>query len=196
VKVSLFIIIFFFFCISLFSQENPDVFIDIPPTTEKIEMKNKKDKVFYFAPDHSPKKAALLSLAAPGLGQIYNKKYWKIGLFYTAIGGSAGFLGWNAKNLRTYNKALSSRFNPDVPDLLPQLSEGQITNQRDFYRRNVELMGVVTIGMYVWNILDAFVDGHLRNFDVSDDLSLKITPMVLTVNNINFAGVGLILNFN
>jgi hypothetical protein len=50
--------------------------------------------------------------------------------------------------------------------------------------------------MYVWNILDAFVDGHLRNFDVSDDLSLKLTPMVLTVNNINFAGVGLILNFN
>lgn len=159
----------------------------------KITVTTKKGKSFTFAANHSPKKAALYSLGMPGLGQIYNKRYWKIGLFYTAIGGSAGFLGWNAVELRYYNKVLRSRYDPDIPDLLPQFSLGQVTNQRDFYRRNVEIMGVVTIGMYVWNILDAFVDGHLTRFDVSDDLSLKIQPMVLTVNNVNFAGVGLIL---
>lgn len=177
----------------LFAQEDTSLLPEKPSSEAKIQLKNKKDKVFVFDAEHSPKKAALLSLAMPGLGQIYNKKYWKIGLFYGVIGGSSAFLGWNSKNLRTYNKALHSRFDPDIPDLLTQYSDGQITNQRNFYRKNVELMGVVTIGMYVWNILDAFVDGHLRNFDVSDDLSLKIQPMILTVNNVNFAGLGLIL---
>jgi len=128
---------------------------------------------------HSPKKAAWMSAALPGLGQIYNKKYWKVPVIYVGF-GVIGYLGYNYytkfnkyKDTYLYRSALDTT----VTDYFPEIMSKDILYENwNYYRRNFELTCIVGSLFYILNIIDASVDGHLYKFDISDDLSLKVEP--------------------
>jgi hypothetical protein len=137
-----------------------------------------------------PAKAALYSAILPGAGQFYNQKYWKIPIVY-ALGGTIGYfiIDYN-RQYNMYKKAYEYRTdsNPDTdaftvdskidPVQFPDNPQGtqNLRNGRDFYRRNRDLNVIFAILTYGLQIADAHVDAHLRDFDVSDDLSLQVTP--------------------
>ncbi|MGY5846975.1 DUF5683 domain-containing protein [Salegentibacter sp. HM20] len=120
----------------------------------------------------APARAAFYSAILPGLGQAYNKKYWKIPIAY---GGLATGIYFYINNDKEYN-----RFRDAYKDRLagrPNELDGRITNDgllraQRFYRRNKEISLLVTAGVYILNIIDANIDAHLRQFNVSEDLSL------------------------
>lgn len=137
----------------------------------KIERKSRRK-----APGHSPHKATLYSLFLPGLGQAYNKKYWKIPIVYAGLGGMGYLYVSNRNEYIKYKNALE--YDPNDPDAIPNeyinLSESQLKSGRDFYRRNADLSIIIGALWWILNIVDATVDAHLFNFDVSDNLSLKV----------------------
>lgn len=133
---------------------------------------------------HSPRKAALYSAILPGLGQAYNREYWKMPLVYAAIGTCTYFFVWNMDNYRTYRDAyrLSMDGNPDtkVPDpFLAAQSPQYLKAYRDYYRQNVDYSVLFFVLAYTLNIADATVFAHLRNWDMSDDLSMRVSPAII-----------------
>ena len=150
--------------------------------------REKREKTKYVNPNHSPKKAALLSLAFPGTGQIYNRKYWKLPIVYGGMGASLYFVITNAQSLKRNNALLTESFDPNSANAG---NRTLIQSNRDIALRNVEISSIVFGVLYLANIIDAIVDAHLLNFDISDDISLKINPQILTVNNEVFPALGL-----
>lgn len=137
---------------------------------------------------HSPRKAAIRSAIIPGWGQAYNKKYWKIPVVYTALGIPAYLF---VDNLKWYNRtkyaflvASTNSTNPDSlgkvhPQLLTFVQNGRTTelqNYRNEFRRNADYSVLFFLVFWGLNIVDATVDAHLKDFDVSPDLSLKLKP--------------------
>ena len=134
---------------------------------------NKKDKI------HSPKTAGWMSAALPGLGQIYNKKYWKLPIVYGVLGGLGVGIAWNAVEFTKYRDEYRFRLNNNgnIKDSsLMYKSTEYVNSERQRYQRNMELFIIITAVCYLANILDAVVDAHLMSFDISDNLSLNITP--------------------
>lgn len=136
---------------------------------------------------HSPKKAAIRSALLPGLGQIYNKKYWKLPIVYGVMGTSAGIFIFNMNQYKDtrfayrvkYNMRVngtdSALFNQIKPALRP-LSEESLRFYRNQYRRDIDYSALVFLLLWGLNVVDATVDAHLKSFDVSPDLSLQIKP--------------------
>lgn len=128
---------------------------------------------------HSPKKAAILSTILPGLGQIYNKKYWKLPIIYTALGLSGYAFVYNTKE---YNKLADEyNFRIDNPDANPKdypniTTTDQLQEYATQHLANKEWSVVFFVAFYALNIVDASVDAHFMNFDVNEDLSLQIQP--------------------
>lgn len=134
------------------------------------------------------KKATTLACICPGAGQIYNKSYWKVPF---VIGGFAtlGYcIDWNNRGFQRFKKAYNILADYEAhPENYPngptdefrgRYSSNFIKNLRNNYRRNRDLCIILTAGLYVLQIVDAHVDAHLRDYDVSDDLSMNIEPMV------------------
>ena len=141
----------------------------------------------------SPKKAAILSAALPGLGQIYNKKYWKAAIIYAGLLTSAYYINDNNNRYKQYKEAYIIRIdnNPNTTDnYVGEYSSGDLLILKDFYRRNREISILCFVGTYILNIVDASVDAHLFDYDISDDISLHITP----VSTKDFNGLTLSLN--
>jgi hypothetical protein len=131
---------------------------------------------------HSPKKAALYSAFLPGLGQVYNKKYWKIPIIYAGLIGLGYNIGYNQKEFKLYREEFIYRINNGDKKLhvnhkyIPLMSTQNLPIVQDSYRKNRDLFIIGTLAFYLINVIDASVDAHLFNFDVSDDLSLNISP--------------------
>ncbi|GAA4958757.1 DUF5683 domain-containing protein [Algibacter aquimarinus] len=152
----------------------------------------------------SPAKAAFYSAVLPGLGQAYNKKYWKIPLVYTAIGTGVYFYITNNNEYNRYRDAFKSRLAGFTNDefyfdsqgnqlTIPRITDDGLLRAQRTFRRNKELSLLVTIGMYALNIIDANVDAHLLQYNVDENLSLA--PHY-NINQIDATGnVGLTLNF-
>ncbi|MCO4821929.1 MAG: hypothetical protein KC469_07665 [Flavobacteriaceae bacterium] len=127
----------------------------------------------------SPAKAAFYSAILPGLGQAYNKRYWKIPIIYAALGTSIYFYVDNNKQYNRYRDAYKRRLAGFTDDEFwgdgstPNISNDGLTRAQDTYRRNQELSILITIGIYALNIIDANVDAHLLQFNVDDNLALK-----------------------
>jgi len=132
---------------------------------------------------HSAKKAAIMSAVLPGLGQAYNKKYWKIPIIYAGFGILSYFIVKNGREYRNFRTAYNIVATGDSANFdneyvvryngnLDQLQEG-----RNYYRRNLNLSYILTGALYILNIIDASVDASLYDFDVSDDLSLRFDPV-------------------
>jgi len=145
----------------------------------------------------APSKAAFYSAVLPGLGQAYNKKYWKIPLVYAAIGIPTYLFIKNDKDLDLYRDEFKSRLagldqNRDGAPY-PNVSNDGLVRAQQQLRRNKELALLVAIGMYALNILDANVDAHLLQFNVDEDLSLR--PHFKYNEMENNTNLGLTLNF-
>ncbi|APY00783.1 DUF5683 domain-containing protein [Lacinutrix venerupis] len=121
-----------------------------------------------------PSKAAFYSAVLPGLGQAYNKKYWKIPIVYAAIGTGVYFYIDNNKQYNRVRDAYKRRlagFNDD--EFQDRLTDDGLREAQKSYRRNKELSLLVTVGLYALNIIDANVDAHLLQYNVDDNLSFK-----------------------
>lgn len=122
-----------------------------------------------------PAKAAFYSAIFPGLGQIYNKKYWKLPLVYGAIGTSAYFYIDSQKNYKMYRDEYKSRLagNTSSSEYMANLSESQLVSAQKQFQRNRDLSALFIVGFYVLNIIDANIDAALSQFNVSERLAFK-----------------------
>ena len=142
----------------------------------------------------APARSAFYSAVLPGLGQAYNGSYWKIPLVYAGIGTSLYLVIQNDTEYNRYRDAYKRRLagfeDDEFQDIL--YTEGLINAQKQF-RQNKEFAILATVAFYLLNIIDANVDAHLKQFDVSRDLSIKpnFEPNLLS-GNIDY---GLTLNF-
>jgi len=129
---------------------------------------------------HSPKKATYLALV-PGLGQIYNRKYWKLPIVYAGF-GITGYLGIsNRTEYKKFNEAYICLVNEgnDCTNKLAEIyTEDELVYYRDSYRRSMELSFIVMGAWYILQILDASVDAHLYYWEVNDNLSVDVQPIV------------------
>ncbi len=142
---------------------------------------------------HSPHKAAVMSAILPGAGQAYNKKYWKIPVIYAGFAGLAYAISFNQKEYRNYRNAYDQRLDNDpatVDNYVGTYSDADLGTLKDFYRRNRDLSIIGTGVLYLLNIIDASVDAHLYDFNVNDDLSIKLAP---TLNDQLSPGIGMVI---
>lgn len=150
-------------------------------------------------PVHSPRKATLRSALIPGWGQAYNKQYWKIPLVYAVVGIPAGTYFYNNSWYKKSKVAYEIRIAKDTasfPSIVPKLqvlSTESLRFYRNEFRRSRDYSILYTLLAWGLTVVDATVSGHLKEFDVSDDLSLKINPMVQPGSNIK--GLSMILAF-
>lgn len=135
-------------------------------------------------PPHSPRKAALYSAILPGLGQAYNREYWKMPLVYAAIGTCTYFFVFNLDKYHLYRDAYRLKVdgNPDTnisDPFLAARSEQYLKAYRDYYRQNIDYSVLFFVLAYGLNIADATVFAHLRNWDMSDELSMRVSPALI-----------------
>lgn len=126
---------------------------------------------------YTPKKAMIRSIILPGLGQAYNKQYWKIPIVYAGIGALVYSGEWNRKNYRLFKDVYKNMID-GVPTQFDRYSKQNIRAVRDQYRKNMELSYIAIVSVYGLNVLDAFVSAHLKTFDINDDISLKWQPQI------------------
>jgi hypothetical protein len=132
----------------------------------------------------SPRKAMLLSFVLPGAGQLYNKRWWKLPIAYGLFGGGVYLYRFNRNYYRVLRTEYVSRVDAN-PVTLPDAKYSNISDQsirffRDQYRNQADRIGLGLVLVYFVVAADAFVDAHLKNFDISDDLSLKLQPAQLS----------------
>jgi hypothetical protein len=123
---------------------------------------------------------ALQSTILPGLGQARNHKYWKIPIIYAGFGALVYFIDFNDGNYKKYKTAFLYRSDGDslTIDEFPNFTTDDIKVRKDYYRRNRDLSYILTAVLYTLNIVDAYVDAQLRNFDISEDLSMQTDPFI------------------
>lgn len=150
-----------------------------------------------FKTSHSPAKATLYSALLPGLGQAYNKKYWKMPIIYVGLGATVYFGIWNNQQYNTYSNAFDIQEAGGVDEFGNYYSPQNLITLQNYYRNNRDLAVVLGVLVYGLNILDANIDAHLFDFDVSDDISLRASPTVFkaSLQNQNAYGVNLTFNF-
>ena len=177
----------------------------VPDTPADSLNKELNKKVFI----PNPTKATWLALVIPGGGQIYNRKYWKLPIFYGGFAGCAYALTWNSKMYKDYSTAYKDAMNGNmqsssITDLLPPgytISETQLKEllrkRKDTYRRYRDLSIFAFIGVYLLSVIDAYVDAELSNFDITPDLSMKVEPAVINTQTSNSSNrsVGLQCSF-
>jgi hypothetical protein len=145
----------------------------------------------------SSKTSLFMSMALPGLGQIYNKNIWKVPIIY----GGFALLIYNAsennKGMKEFSQILTNRASGDSTDRFITIYTNQQTADiKNTFKNNRDLSILGIVGVYTLNILDAFVSAELGTFDISDDLSLKVQPSFVprTLVTSGFTGLTLTLN--
>ena len=140
------------------------------------------------------KRAMWLAIVLPGAGQIYNRKYWKLPLVYGGITGCIYAITWNNQMFHDYSQAYMDIMDndPNTDSYNDFLHLGNVVDEsnksryqelfrkrKDRYRRWRDLSVVALIGVYALSVSDAYVDASLSEFDISDDLSLSVSPTVI-----------------
>ena len=157
-----------------------------------------------------PKRAMWLAIVLPGAGQIYNHKYWKLPIIYGGFLGCAYAMRWNNQMYHDYSQAyldimdddpntqsynqflhLGQRISKDNEERFKALFK----KRKDFYRRYRDMSFFIMVGVYALSVIDAYVDASLAQFDISDDLSLRVAPSVVNTqysnNPLKSGGLGL-----
>ena len=144
----------------------------------------------------SPKKAALMSTIVPGLGQVYNKKYWKVPIIYASVAGLAYSFTFNQSKYITYLNAYKYRLDGGSlsGDNFPNYPSETLNSLQEYYKRYRDLTVIGASLLYLMNIVDAAVDAHMSTFDVGDDLSFNIQPTLINIAHANQYTTGLSLN--
>jgi len=189
---ALFLTLIILTSVSVFAQTD-----SVQNTEPPIVVKVKKE--------HSAKGASIRSAIIPGWGQLYNKKYWKIPIIFGAAAGASYYIGFNIGRTNAYKDAYLIKTNSDPLDdgqieeilsfdeFAPLYSETDLLELKGIYRNYLDISVIAFTLIYVLNIVDASVDGHLYDFDMSDDLSLSIKPELMFVRGKHFPGLGLTL---
>ena len=168
------------------------------PLTAIDSSNNKTQKKIYCDTCFSPRKATLRSAIIPGWGQVYNKQIWKVPLVYAALGTVAGIFIVNVKEYNGLRQAYKLKIDTfptndiDIPSKYSVLSANSMKFYRDEYRKNVDMSVLAFIIAWGLNVVDATVSAHLKQFDVNDDLSMKLKP---TFQANGQTGVGLVFTF-
>lgn len=183
---------YFFYSSNLFAQESDSIALK---QTEVKPALSFPDSIFKFKVSKPiAKRAGLYSALLPGLGQAYNKQYWKIGFVTAATGVVAYFYIDNRKNYQTYQKAYINRLNnPSIVDDYPNRSLDDLNLIRKTYRKYTEYTVIAGTVCYLINILDAFTSAHLKAFDMSKDISLRVAPIF---NESKQAGIAMTIFFH
>lgn len=189
-------IILFILCFSLEAQE-----FNVPKDSLSISV-SKQKKVL------SPKKASIYAALFPGLGQVYNGKYWKLPIVYGGYAGLIYVLGWNNNNYTDYFEAYKTMskyqtvvqmsqsdkdylndlfkipyWNLNVNPARFETFKTQLKSGKDFYRRSRDMSIIMIAALHVLSIIDASVDANLFDFEINDDLSMRLNPMPVTYGN-------------
>ena len=138
-----------------------------------------------------PKKAGLYSAILPGAGQVYTKKYWKVPVIYGGLITSAYYINESNDFYQLYKSTYLNRLDGDFTDNL-NYSDSDLRTLTEHYRRNREVSALLFTLTYILNIVDASVNAHLFDYDVSEDLSLHIQPVYFSKENAS----GISLSFN
>jgi hypothetical protein len=188
--------------------------INVPKDSIKISV-SKQKKVL------SPKKASIYAALFPGLGQVYNGKYWKLPIVYGGYAGLIYVLGWNNNNYTDYFDAYKtisryqtvdqmSKADKDYLDNLFKISywnlntnpsrfdsfKAQLKSGKDFYRRSRDMSIIMIAALHVLSIIDASVDANLFDFEINDDLSMRFNPLPVNLGNgPNVLGMNIAFNF-
>lgn len=140
---------------------------------------------------HSARTAAFYSAVLPGLGQAYNHKYWKIPIAYAGLGVATGIFVYNYKQYILFRDAYRLSFSGQLTGnpFVDQYGAQDQKRIRDVYRQYVDYSALGFIGVYLINIVDAIVDAELYDFNVSNNLSLRLAP----VSHAHYLGMGLLI---
>ncbi len=153
-------------------------------------------------------KATTLAMICPGAGQIYNKSYWRVPIVVGGFATTIYCIDWNNRGYQRFKKAYRLKADYDAnPDLYPNGSQDEfggryntsfLKNLRNSYRRNRDLCIILTAGLYILQIVDAHVDAHLRDYDISKDLSVSLSPAIgYSYNRMSpYSGGGTTLGMN
>jgi hypothetical protein len=186
-KKFIFLLILFFAGFSMMAQQTTVK----PPVPDSIREK-----------EHSPTKATIMSMCLPGLGQVYNKKYWKVPVIYAGFGVLTYLIIFNTNYYLEYKSAYIESTNGDstgnYSEIVKKYPASSILSSAEYYRRNLEITVIITALFYALNILDATVDAHLFTYDINKDLSFRIEPVLIppAVRSGNYAsGIRLCLKF-
>lgn len=179
---------FLFFALTISAQED-SLMVKEPVARDTIS--KEKDYKPYNA--LAPAKAAFYSAVLPGLGQAYNGRYWKIPIVYGGLGVGIYFYIKNDDQWNRYRDAYKARLAGRKDEFEGRLTKDALIRAQDFYRKNKEMSILVTAGIYILNIIDANVDAHLQQFNVSEDLTLK--PNMRMDNFTGKSQYGLSLNY-
>ncbi len=136
----------------------------------------KSDTTTVKGKKHTAVKAVLLSAALPGLGQAYNKKYWKIPIIYAGFGGLGYALYYTSSNFNQARAAYRNVVRGQYGSFLGYTSVDDIKYFRDTYKNYLNISALVTVLWYGLNLIDAAVDGHLYSYNMDDKLSLNFDP--------------------
>ena len=172
----------FVFCASLFAQKDSILNIKKDTTTKKTKVKTQPFAKIDPTKPYNPRIATIRSAIVPGWGQITNKKYWKLPIVYGAIGTTGYLFFRNLKQFKEADRAfkLASDNDPSNDDQIIEpyysvrIQPDRIKNFRNQVRQNVDYSVLFFIFFWGLNVADAAVDAHLKTFDVSDDLSLRL----------------------
>ena len=142
----------------------------------------------------NPTKAVIYSAIFPGLGQVYNKKYWKLPIVYGGFLGFSYAISWNGRYYTDYSNGYKDIMDDDPTtdswkNFLPYGQDPETVDQewlktvlkrrKDFYRRYRDLSIIGTVAMYALSMVDAYVDAQLFDFDMSPDLSFRVEPTII-----------------
>lgn len=159
---------------------------------DDIALQNAKPQVLKL----SPIKAGLYSAVLPGLGQYYNKKYWKIPIVWGAVGTGVGVAMWNQKEYNRYRNAFVAELNGQPHEFsgIPGIDKRVLGNAQDRSKRQRDYAIGITALIYILNIVDAVVDAHL--YESRHDPDLAITPTIIQDKHyVQQSGAGLSLSY-
>ncbi len=181
-----------------------DVLCDTTRTPEQLADTLDVEAARANVTPHSPHRATIYAMVLPGLGQVYNRQWWKLPILYGGVGATVYGISWNSRNLKKYKNAYIdySRYledkskNPDLPypenpswekvylggnvenfTSQQQMNfQTQLKNRKTNFKRNRDLLYIVMGGIYAIQIIDACVFAHFYDFEINEDLSLNVQP--------------------
>ncbi len=171
---------------------NSGVVADSAKAMAKADTLLKKKKVF----EPKPKKAGMYSAILPGSGQFYNRQYWKVPVIYAGVAATGYFFIDNRNKYQLYRKAYFARIDNDPNTIDTDIETTRYTTDnlktlQDEYRRYLDLTVLFTALGYTIQVIDAIAAAHLKNFDISRDISFRVQPVL----HPNYIGMGLAVNF-
>ena len=199
-RILFFFLLYSFFWLDCLAQQKAEDSLvtaktpkNVSPGTEGVASKAYLDSIGLHTPFVTPKKSALFSAILPGLGQYNNKHYWKLPVIYAGVGIAAYFVHDNLTNYNLYRK-LYAGFRNNNQELMNSTpyNENQVNQLKDYYRRNLDITILLSVLGYGLQVVDAVVYAHLKDFDISEDISLNARPVLMPQGGL---GIGLVLKF-